>query len=147
MNIENIVEERILAIDFGIKRIGLALTDPLKIFAYPFKTIFNNKQTINEIILIIKQYNVKRVVIGYPVREDGGKSILTKSVDKFCSILKSNIDIDIVLQDERYSSQLAMSKVLESVNKKKKRRDKGLIDKNAASIILQDYLDEIKNKF
>ena len=146
MNIENVVEERILAIDFGIKRIGLALTDPLKIFAYPFKTILNNNKIINELISIIKQYNVKRIIIGYPLREDGRKSELTKSVDKFRDMLKSKIDIDILLQDERYSSQLALSKVLESVNKKKKRRDKGLIDRNAASIILQDYLDEIKNK-
>jgi putative Holliday junction resolvase len=146
MNIENVVEERILAIDFGIKRIGLALTDPLKIFAYPFKTILNNNKIINELISIIKQYNVKRIIIGYPLREDGRKSELAKSVDKFRDMLKSKIDIDILLQDERYSSQLALSKVLESVNKKKKRRDKGLIDRNAASIILQDYLDEIKNK-
>jgi putative Holliday junction resolvase len=146
MNNENIVEERILAIDFGMKRIGLALTDPLKMFAYPFRTILNDDKTLNELILIINQYNVKKIILGYPLREDGRKSELTKSVEKFAKFIKLRTQTDVVLQDERYTSQLAYSKVLESINKKKKRRDKGLIDKNAASIILQDYLDETTGK-
>jgi putative Holliday junction resolvase len=146
MNNENIVEERILAIDFGVKRIGLALTDPLKMFAYPFKTINNDNKTINELLSIIKEYKVQKIIIGYPLREDGRKSELMNSIEKFVQILKSRIHIDILFQDERYSSVIAYSKVLESTVKKSKRRDKGLIDKNAASIILQDYLDTYKSK-
>lgn len=146
MNNENFIEERILAIDFGLKRIGLALTDPLKMFAYPFKTISNDDNTIDELIVIINHYNVKKIIVGYPLKENGNKSGLTISVEKFVNFLKLKTPVNIVMQDERYSSELAFSKVLESVTKKKKRRDKGLIDKNAASIILQDYLDETKSK-
>lgn len=146
MNNENFIEERILAIDFGLKRIGLALTDPLKMFAYPFKTISNDDNTIDELIVIINHYNVKKIIVGYPLKENGNKSGLTISVEKFVNFLKLKTPVNIVMQDERYSSELAFSKVLESVTKKKKRRDKGLIDKNAASIILQDYLDEKKSK-
>lgn len=146
MNNENFIEERILAIDFGLKRIGLALTDPLKMFAYPFKTISNDDNTIDELLVIINHYNVKKIIVGYPLKENGNKSGLTISVEKFVNFLKLKTPVNIVMQDERYSSELAFSKVLESVTKKKKRRDKGLIDKNAASIILQDYLDEKKSK-
>ena len=143
---EKIVEDRYLAIDFGQKRIGLALTDPLKIIAYPFKTIINNSKAVNEILSLIKQNNVGRVIIGYPLKENGSKYEFTFKVEKFCKEIQSKINIDIFLRDERYTSQIALSNVLESESKKSKRRDKGLIDKNAACIILQEYLEEIKIK-
>ena len=143
---ENIIEERYLAIDFGLKRIGLALTDPLKIIAYPFRTILNNNKSINEIVSIVRENNVKRIIAGLPLKEDGSKYELSYKVEQFCRAIQSRINIEIILHDERYTSKIAYSKVLESVNKKSARRDKGLIDKNAASIILQEYLEEVKTK-
>jgi putative holliday junction resolvase len=143
---EKIIEERFLAIDFGLKRIGLALTDPLKIIAYPFKTILNGKKSIDEIITLINGNNINRLIVGYPLKENGNKYDLTLKVEQFCKEIQSKIKIEIIFRDERYTSQIAYSNVLESVNKKSARRDKGLIDKNAASIILSEYLEEIKNK-
>lgn len=137
-------EERILAIDFGSRRIGLALSDPLKIFAYPYKTIENDSTLWDTLKNEITKNNVIEILLGYPLKENGMKSVSTELVEKFHNEIKSRISVPVKLWDERYSSELAKNKILESVTSKKKRRDKGLVDRNAASIILQEYLDEIK---
>ncbi|MCX6150139.1 MAG: Holliday junction resolvase RuvX [Ignavibacteriales bacterium] len=142
----NFQEERILAIDFGSKRVGLALTDPLKMFAYPFKTLENNNNLIDEISTIVKSNNVVKILLGYPLREDGRKSDITYLVEKFCERLKSRISLEIIYWDERYTSELAKADIIEIVKKKKNRRDKGLVDRTAACIILKEYLEEINSK-
>ncbi len=133
--------KRILAIDFGLKRIGLALSDPLAIFAYPFKTILNDKNLWNELTKVILDNSVRKIVLGLPKKENGDPSTLTKEVLKFKNQLEEKFNLEIVLVDERYSSLIAHEMVIESVTKKSKRKEKGLIDKNAAAVILQDYLD------
>jgi len=136
-------EERILAIDFGTKRIGLAITDPLKMFAIPFDTLPNNISTITEIIKIINEKNVKQIILGYPVKESGEETSISPLINKFKKELENKTGIQIQLVDERYSSDIASKRILESVKSKKKRRDKSLIDKNAAAVILEDYLNSI----
>lgn len=136
-------EERILAIDFGTKRIGLAITDPLKMFAIPFDTLPNNTSTITEIIKIINEKNVKQIILGYPVKESGEETSISPLINKFKKELENKTGIQIQLVDERYSSDIASKRILESVKSKKKRRDKSLIDKNAAAVILEDYLNSI----
>ncbi len=138
------MEERILAIDYGSKRVGIALSDPLKIFAYPLLTLQNDINLIAEIDNLIKKQKVKEIVVGYPLKENGEKSSSTLEVEKFIEKLKEKIKINIITRDERYTSELAKQNILQSVTKKKKRQDKGLVDRNAASIFLQEYLDEIK---
>lgn len=136
-------EERILAIDYGTKRIGLAITDPLKMFAIPFDTILNDQNTIEKIEQIIKKKFVVKVIMGNPVKESGEDSVISKDIRKFKSELEKKINLEIELVDERYSSDIASKRILESVPSKKKRRDKSLIDKNAAAVILEDYLQGI----
>lgn len=136
-------EERILAIDFGTKRIGLAITDPLKMFAIPFDTLPNNTSTITEIIKIINEKNVKQIILGYPVKESGEETSIAPLINRFKKELENKTGIQIQLVDERYSSDIASKRILESVKSKKKRRDKSLIDKNAAAVILEDYLNSI----
>lgn len=136
-------EERILAIDFGTKRIGLAITDPLKMFAIPFDTLPNNISTITAIIKIINEKNVKQIILGYPVKESGEETSISPLINKFKKELENKTGIQIQLVDERYSSDIASKRILESVKSKKKRRDKSLIDKNAAAVILEDYLNSI----
>ncbi len=138
------MENRILAIDYGSKRIGLALSDPLKIFAYPFKTLNNDDKLIASLKDLINKQGITEIVLGYPLKENGEKSSSTLEVDKFLLKLKENFQIFIILKDERYTSELAKQNILQSVTKKKKRQDKGLVDRNAASIFLQEYLDEKK---
>lgn len=137
-------EERILAIDYGLKRIGLALSDPLKIFAYPYKTLENNSNLWTIILDEIALNNVSEILLGYPLKESGERSQSTEFVEKFYKELKTRTNLPVKLWDERYSSEMAKSRILQSVPSKKKRRDKGLVDRNAASVILQEYLDEIR---
>lgn len=136
---------RILGIDFGVKRIGLSLSDPTKTLASPLPTIQNDHMTIEKIINIINQNEVEKIVIGYPVNMNGSKSEICKFVDEFISDLTKKIDIEIIKRDERLTSYIAEQQILESVKSKKKRQDKSLIDQFSARIILQEYLDEIKS--
>ena len=133
-------EERILAIDYGAKRIGLAITDPLKMFAIPFDTILNDKKTFDKISQIVKEKFVVKVILGNPVKESGEDSVISKDIRKFKDELEKVINQEIELVDERYSSEIASQRILESVTSKKKRRNKSLIDKNAAAVMLEDYL-------
>ena len=137
-------EDRLLAIDFGEKRIGIAITDPLKIFAYPLTTIQNDSKFWSSFLSIIEEYNIIKIILGYLLKESGEESESSKKVLKFKVELEKRTSAPIELVDERYSSEIAKQNILESVSSKKKRRDKGLVDKNAASVILQEYLDSLK---
>ena len=134
-------EARTLAIDFGEKRIGLAVTDPLNIFAYPLSTLQNDSKFWNSLSKIISEYSVVRIVLGYPLKESGEQSSSTKMVITFKEELEKRISLPVELVDERYSSDIAKQRIIASVSSKKKRRDKSLLDKNAAAVILEDYLN------
>ncbi len=135
-------EARILAIDYGEKRIGLAITDPLNIFAYPLITIENNKNFWKELEKIIKNYNVKKIILGNPIKESGAESSIFKLIKKFKEELEKKCQLPVELVDERYSSVIAKRRIIESVPSRKKRREKGLLDKNSAAVLLEDYLKE-----
>jgi len=133
--------KRILGIDYGIKRIGLALSDPLETFAYPLKTIPNDRNLFNELAILLKEKNVKKIILGIPSEDSNKKSDIINKVQSFKEQLNKKFSIDIILWDEGYTSVIAKERVIESVTKKSKRRDKGLLDSNSAAIILQEYLD------
>jgi len=134
---------RILAIDYGIKRVGFAITDPLRLFAYPLMTIKRDKYFWDKFEQLFKDYQIELIVLGYPLREDGSRSSSTELIEKFKTELEKRKSIKIELVDERYSSSIAKERILESVPSKKKRRNKNLVDMNAAAVILQDYLEMI----
>jgi putative Holliday junction resolvase len=132
-------EQRILSIDYGKKRIGLALSDPLFTFAYSFKTLINDKTLWENIAQIIKEKNVAKVILGLP-NSKKNKS-LTTIISKFKVEIEKRFKLEVITWDEEYTSAIAHDRIIESVTKKKKRRDKGLIDSNSAAVILQEYLD------
>jgi len=136
-------EERILAIDYGEKRIGLAVTDPLNIFAYPLVTLDNNKNFWLELEKIIRDYHVKKIILGNPLKESGAESRIFPLIKKFKKEVEKKFQLPVELVDERYSSLIAKKRILESVPSKKKRKEKGLLDKNSAAVLLEDYLKEI----
>lgn len=138
--------KRILAIDYGAKRIGLALSDPLLTFAYPYETILNNDKTWGKLEKIVKEKNVEKIILGFPFREDSKETPLSGVIRKFKENLEKRFKIEVIFWDERYTSTIASARILESVNKKSKRREKGMIDRNAAAIILQEYLEENRLK-
>jgi len=132
---------RILAIDYGMKRIGLALCDPMKTFAYPYQTILNNHLLFAELKKIISEQEVEKIILGNPIREDGKLSSMTDPIMKFKTELEKSFGLEVILVDESLSSSMAQERILLTVPKKSKRKEKGLIDMNAAAIILQEYLE------
>lgn len=136
--------KRVLAIDYGSKRIGLALSDPLLLFSYAYKTIPNDNNLLPSLLKIIKEMDVDRIVLGLPYQDNGQLSRNASEIVNFKEVLAKEFNLEIIFWDESYSSETAKRMVIESVTKKSKRRDKGLIDKGSASVFLQEYLDSIK---
>lgn len=137
-------ESRILGIDFGLKRIGLALTDPLLTFSYPYTTVLNDNSLWDLIKSVIEEKNVKKIILGYPQKNNQPQKDITKNVIEFKKKLELKFNLEVILWDESYTSEMAKQIIIKSVAKKSKRRDKGLIDQNSAAIILQEYLDEME---
>ena len=134
-----IKEQRILSIDYGMKRIGLALSDPLFTFAYSFKTIINDKNLWKNIAEVIKEKNVAKVILGLPNEEKN--QLLATQISDFKKEIERRFNLEVITWDEEYTSAIAQERIIESVTKKNKRRDKGLIDRNSAAVILQEYLN------
>lgn len=136
--------ERILCIDYGKVRTGIAVTDPLQIIVNPLETIptVDLKSFLDQYFTI---ENVSTIVVGYPLQLDGTKSATTTLVDDFIRLLKKwypSKKIDTI--DERLSSVEASKILIQTGLKKSKRKEKGLIDKIAAVILLQSYLERKK---
>jgi len=131
---------RILAIDYGMKRTGLAVTDPLQIIATALETV-----TTETLISFLKSYfqkeKVEEVIIGMPKRLDNTQSENAERVKKFIELFKRNFtNISINEVDERFTSSLAQQAMLTGGMKKKDRQIKGNVDKISATILLQSYL-------
>ena len=135
-------EKRILAVDYGIKRVGIAISDPLNMFAIPLVTINNNDKFWENFLKLFSEYKIEEVLLGYPLKESGEKSSSTLMIEEFYEEIKTKIQQKIILRDERYTSAIAQERIINTVTSKKKRRDKGLVDKNAAAVILEEYLRE-----
>ena len=129
-----------LGVDFGLKRIGLSITDQEKIFAFPLTTIeFNGAFDFLKNLFLKEE--VSKVVIGYPKRLSGVDSDIESSIKIFIKKFKKQFPaIEIERFDERFTSKLASKAIVSSGLGKKQRSDKSLIDKVSAAIILQDYL-------
>jgi putative Holliday junction resolvase len=136
---------RIIGIDYGLKRIGLAVTDPLQIFASPLTTV-SPAEFDKFITDYLKSDTVDAFVIGYPVQMNNQPSASVTYINPFIKKLKKTYpDKHIYLADERFTSQMAIRTMIEGGVKKKDRQDKSMVDKISASIILQSFLDNRSN--
>jgi putative holliday junction resolvase len=136
---------RILAIDYGTKRIGLAVTDPLQIFASPLTTV-SPKDFDSFIANYLKTEEVDDFVIGYPVQMNNQPSESVNYINPFIKKLKKTFpEKHIHLVDERFTSQMALKTMIDGGVKKTDRQDKSMVDKISASIILQSFLDKRAN--
>jgi len=132
---------RIIGIDYGKKRVGLAVTDPLQIFASPLNTV-NTQEFDSFINAYLKSEVIESFVVGYPVQMNNRPSESVKYIDPFISRLKKKYPgIPVHLIDERFTSQIALRSMIDGGLKKKGRRNKMIVDMVSASIILQSYLD------
>ncbi len=133
---------RILAVDYGQKRIGLAVTDEYQIIATALDTVL--VKDIHEYITnYVKNNNVERFVVGLPITLDNQASESTVYVKNFVSWLKNKFKLPIERVDERFTSQMAFQTMIDSGISKKARKDKGLVDKISATIILQSYMSSV----
>ena len=131
---------RIMGIDYGQKRVGLAVSDPLNIFATPLQTV-----TVDKVTDFLKEYTasepVDLFVVGYPKHLNNTPAQNAPRVTAFVTHLKRTFPaIPVVLADERYTSKMAFQAMIDGGLKKKDRRDKATIDKISAVLILQEYL-------
>ncbi len=137
---------RIIAFDIGDKRIGIAISDPFGDMALPLETYWrkNLKKDVEYLVNLAKSKDAETIVCGLPVNFDGSVSEQTQKTEFFISELKKATDIEIVTADERFTTKEARRLLLEADMRRDKRKD--VIDKIAASYILEDYLAKIKNK-
>ena len=135
---------RILSIDYGAKRTGLAVSDPLQIIATGLDTVAT-KDIFDYLQNYLEQEEVECIVVGEPTHADGNPTHLTPVIHDFVRKLKKLYpDKKYVFQDERFTSVEAKRIIRESGAKKKKRRDKSLVDKVSAVLILQDYMESLR---
>ena len=136
---------RLLGLDMGSKRIGVSICDEYQSIATPFKTInkINLNQLIDEIKIIVKENNIKGIIIGNPINMDGSEGPSSQSIKDTCRIISENLDLPISLWDERLSTVGAfnLSSQLD-VNISKRVKN---IDQNAATFILQGAIDYLNN--
>ncbi len=131
---------RILAIDYGLKRTGLAVTDPLKIIATPLETVETQK-LLEKLANYMATESVERIVIGMPAKLDGSDTHATQPVLGFIEILKKKFpSMPISVEDERFTSKMAMQAMIQGGMKKSDRRVKGNVDKISAVLILQSFM-------
>ena len=133
---------RILSIDYGDQKIGLAISDPMKIIAKPFKVIRNTseKEVLNNIRDINNEKSIEKIVIGLPLTLKNTYSEQTKKVKVFTDILKQKLDLPIITYDERLTSLEAKKSLIKQGIKTG--HNKEFVDTTAAAIFLQSYLDE-----
>ncbi|MBT3168889.1 MAG: Holliday junction resolvase RuvX [Candidatus Cloacimonetes bacterium] len=131
---------RLMGMDYGEVRIGIAISDPLQIFSKPYKVLQNNENDVfGEISEIIEKENVEKIILGLPVNFDGNDTQKTKEVREFAKILQTKIKVPLEFSDERYTSADAndlLKKMGYSPQEGRKH-----IDKIAAALILKNYLE------
>lgn len=134
---------RIMGIDYGTKRTGIAVTDPLQIIASGLTTI-PTPEVFEFLVKYFLEEEVEKIVVGEPLHPDGQPAQIAHLVKGFVNKLKKQFpDIEVVTHDERFTSEAAKSIMLQSGIGKKKRRDKALVDQISAGLILEDYLKSI----
>jgi len=136
---------RVIAIDYGMKRVGIAVTDPLQLIATPLTTV-----ATAEVLCFLQTYltqeAVEALVVGMPKRLDNTDSAMTHQVKKFVKTLRETFpNQKIILQDERYTSKMALSSMIVGGFKKKDRRNKAHVDKLSATLMLQSFLRALPN--
>ncbi len=136
--------DRMIGIDYGRARVGVAMSDPLGIFASPLETVASAK-IIEYLQKLTTSEKVVRFVVGYPMNLDGRPAEAAADVDAFLKRLAKHFPaIPVSLEDERFTSVLAHRAMIDGGMKKSERRKKESVDKISAAIILQSYIDRNK---
>lgn len=135
------MSKRILGLDYGTRRIGIAVSDPLGIIAQPVGVIENSQQVMQSVENFVAEYEAKKIVIGMPFNLKGERGQKAVETERFCMLLEHDLNIPVIRWDERFTSKISQQTLRTMKVKKKKREIKGTIDSMAAALILQGYLD------
>ncbi|MDX1547167.1 MAG: Holliday junction resolvase RuvX [Rhodothermales bacterium] len=136
---------RIVAVDYGTKRVGLAIADPLGLFAQPFGT-YPPDEAVARLQAVHADEGVAVLVVGWPLEEGGGEGRATERVQQYINRLRRRLPgIDVVKWDERYTSEIAKARIYASGGTRTRRADRRRVDAAAAGIILQEYLDATRD--
>jgi len=132
---------RIVGVDVGTKRVGIAIADPLHLFAQPQGT-YTPEEALTELGRIQAEEGIETLVVGWPLTEEGEEGEATEMVETFVEQIRANLEaVAVVRRDERYTSEMAKDLLREAGVRQPGRTDKGRVDAAAAAVILQDYLD------
>jgi putative holliday junction resolvase len=138
-------QSRVLGIDYGSKRIGLSLSDPLRITARPLETISNSETVWVRLEEIIRREDVQLVVVGMPLNLKGEKAFKGEEVDRFVEKVKTKIRCEVRLWDERFTTAIARRTMIQMGTKRSQRKKHtGTLDAMAAAVMLQGFLDSTK---
>ena len=134
---------RLLAIDYGQKRVGLAVSDPLQIIATGLETV-HSKDILTFLDEYLKKESVVKIIVGYPKTLKNEESEAVKFIKPFVKKLREKFPtLEIVLFDERFTSKMAFQAMIDGGSKQKARRDKAMIDKTSAVILLQSFMETL----
>ncbi|MFH1049509.1 MAG: Holliday junction resolvase RuvX [bacterium] len=142
---ENLNGKRIIAIDYGLKRVGLAVCDELHISITPLRVLFPDSSGFwDELLTIIQYERAFTIVVGIPQRLDNEKTDVILKIEEFIGILKEKTSLEIMTFDESFSTHRAVETMISIGKRKKNRAKKGSKDIIAAAIILRDFLSELE---
>jgi len=138
-----IFEKRLLGVDFGKRRMGIAISDPMRIVARGMETIsyYSLDQLWQKFAKIFASHNIERVIIGSPINLNGSESAISADVQEFANQLQEQLQVPVEFWDERFTSKTAQE-ILHQMGKSPS-KNRGKIDKIAAVLILQGYLDRL----
>ncbi len=137
---------RIVGVDYGTQRIGLAMSDPLRLYAQSLGA-YSSEEVIRQLTALNADPGFDTIVVGWPLTLSGEQGAATDIVRSFIRLLSKRFpDKEVVMQDERYSSVRAKNLLIRSGVRKKARRRKERVNAAAAAVILQDYIDETQEK-
>ncbi len=139
---------RIMGLDFGSKTVGVAVSDPLLVTAQSIETIFRKsphklRQTLSRIDELVAEYEVEKIVLGYPKHMNNSEGERCERTQEFCRLLKQRTGLAVILWDERLTTSAAQQIMMESGVRRENRKE--YVDKIAAGLILQGYLDFIQS--
>ena len=137
---------RVLGIDYGSRRVGISLSDPLRIIASGAGVIQNTPSLVNHLARIVDDQHVVLIVVGMPYAPDGGTGKKGEEVLRFIQRLESVVTIQVATWDESFTTVDAGAAIRKAGMKKKQRRQKGVLDEMAARLMLQEYLDVHEGK-
>lgn len=135
------IEPRIVGVDYGKRRVGIAVADPLRLFAQPYGT-FSPDEAVAALRKLHAEDGIAVIVVGWPLTLEGAEGEATRFVQPYINRLRNTLrDVEIVKWDERYSSERAKEAIRNAGAGRKARRDRARVDAAAAAVVLQEYLD------